>query len=337
MQPIILLAFFSGIAVMAGLFLSFYFFFMRNENGLSLRLLGLLFLAISLRIGKSIFFYISGIPDIGVAMGFMGLSSIGPLIWLYVKYSCGLPKKIHKLEYLHFAISVFGFFVVWLIGGNVPHYMYVSSTSILLVYLLISWYKHVTSEYNNIRTRNWTRLVLISVTLIWLAFVFQHYSNTIVDYATGAGFASLLIYILLIYALRNPVLFPKFSNTPVIESRVVEKLRSAVENKKIYQKPSLTLNELAQELNEPSYIISKALKMEFGKSFPEWINHYRIHEVKQVLIAANGSFKKIEGLAYEVGFNTPSAFYAAFKKETSLTPKEFQRRALSVEKREELF
>ena len=52
------------------------------------------------------------------------------------------------------------------------------------------------------------------------------------------------------------------------------------------------------------------------------MNELRVKEVKQKL--AGGSDVKIEGLAYDVGFNTPSAFYAAFKKETSLSPREYQ-------------
>lgn len=34
--------------------------------------------------------------------------------------------------------------------------------------------------------------------------------------------------------------------------------------------------------------------------------------------------EKIEDLAYDVGFNTSSAFYNAFKKEVAMTPREYQ-------------
>jgi AraC-like DNA-binding protein len=61
------------------------------------------------------------------------------------------------------------------------------------------------------------------------------------------------------------------------------------------------------------------------------MNHYRIRDVKNRLSTANGDFIKTERLAYKVGFNKPSAFYEAFKKETSISPKEFQKQVLSIE------
>ena len=330
MHPIIVLALFSGIAVTAGIFLSVYFLVIKNENSLMFGLLAGLYLAVSIRIAKSIFYFMTGIPEIGVALGFVGLASIGPFVWLYIKYSKSSNIKFSKTDLLHFTLPILGFLPVWLIGEGFPTIMYKFSTFVLSIYLVIAWNRYFKADYSQAISQNWNRLVLISVSVIWSAFVYQHASDTIIDYAVGAGIASLLMYILLAFALKNPVLFPKI-NPIKIDSRVVQKLKRAIEEEKIYQKPALTLSQFAQEIEEPSYLLSKALKSEFGKSFPELMNHFRIRDVKNRLSTANGDFIKIEGLAYEVGFNTPSAFYAAFKKETSLSPKEFQKQVLSIQ------
>jgi AraC-like DNA-binding protein len=272
----------------------------------------------------------TGIPEIGVAFGFVGLSSIGPLLWLYISYSKGHQFQMNRIDALHFLFPVIGFFPVWLLGGWMPTYFYTTGTTFLFFYLMAAWLQFSKITYNQSISKYWNKLVLISVSLIWSAFVFQHLSEGILQYALGAALASLLMYVLLIYALKNPVLFPK-NNKVRIDEKVIVKLRHAIEEDKVYQKPAITINQLAEELSEPSYILSKAMKLEFGKSFPELMNHYRIKDVKNSLSTFNDDFLKIEGLAYEVGFNTPSAFYAAFKKETSLSPKEFQKQVLSTE------
>ena len=64
-------------------------------------------------------------------------------------------------------------------------------------------------------------------------------------------------------------------------------------------------------------------------SFREFVNTYRIAEVKEKLCEKSADFSKVEALAYDVGFNSPSAFYAAFKKETSLSPQEYRKLKLS--------
>ena len=64
------------------------------------------------------------------------------------------------------------------------------------------------------------------------------------------------------------------------------------------------------------------MKRHYGRTFPEVVNELRVKEVKAKL--AVGVDVKIEGLAYDAGFNTPSAFYAAFKKETDQSPREYQ-------------
>lgn len=63
----------------------------------------------------------------------------------------------------------------------------------------------------------------------------------------------------------------------------------------------------------------------YGKSFPE-TNSFRVQEVKKQLEKERNKVYKIEGIAFEAGFSTPSSFYTAFKKETGLTPTSYQKK-----------
>jgi AraC-like DNA-binding protein len=99
----------------------------------------------------------------------------------------------------------------------------------------------------------------------------------------------------------------------------------SLEEEGFYQHPGLNLSLFANRLNEPVYLVSKAVKNHYGRNFPEVVNFLRIKEVTRRLDEEKNQFFKVEGMAYDVGFNTPSAFYAAFKKETSSSPREYQK------------
>ena len=83
MSALDFLAIFSGSAVSIGFFISSYFLTVRSDERIKLILISLIFLGISLRIAKSVIYYFFGIPLIGVGISFVGLASIGPLIWFY--------------------------------------------------------------------------------------------------------------------------------------------------------------------------------------------------------------------------------------------------------------
>jgi len=112
------------------------------------------------------------------------------------------------------------------------------------------------------------------------------------------------------------------------DGEVVEKIKTALVENKVYRRSVLTLHELSSEINEPTYKISKVLNQHFNKTFPELINHYRVAEIKDRLVNTNDAHLTIEALAYEAGFNTPSSFYVAFKKELGVTPKQYRKHHL---------
>ena len=89
--------------------------------------------------------------------------------------------------------------------------------------------------------------------------------------------------------------------------------------------PAISLSQFSEAINAPTYLVSRAIKSIYKKKFPEVINSFRIKDVKEKLTHVDYANERIEDLAYDVGFNTSSAFYIAFKKETSMTPRAFQK------------
>jgi AraC-like DNA-binding protein len=107
----------------------------------------------------------------------------------------------------------------------------------------------------------------------------------------------------------------------------IEKLEKIFSEKELYKDPNLKLNDLAQKINISPHLLSQLLNDNLGKSFSTYINEYRINEACK-LITTN-DLLTFEAIGYEVGFNSKSTFYTAFKKIKDTTPALFKE---SIEK-----
>ena len=107
--------------------------------------------------------------------------------------------------------------------------------------------------------------------------------------------------------------------------RYVQHLTSFMEKKKPYLTPSLTIDDLSQELSIPSWHLSRAINMTFKQNFFNFINHYRVEEAKRLMIEPNNKKMTILEILYEVGFNSKSTFNDVFKKQTGMTPSQFKK------------
>ncbi len=104
-----------------------------------------------------------------------------------------------------------------------------------------------------------------------------------------------------------------------------QRLKYLMESEKIYLKPELTMPKLADRVNCSVNHLSQAINSGFGVSFFDFLNSYRIEEAKLMLKNNEPQAQAILDVSFAVGFNSNSAFYAAFKKATGHTPAQFRR------------
>ncbi|THV59209.1 AraC family transcriptional regulator [Flagellimonas alvinocaridis] len=331
MKDFLFLAFFSGIAIALGFLISFYLLFVRNEQRFKLKFLGFLFMALSLRIVKSILFFSGEIPNLAVAIGYLGLSCIGPLLWLYFKYFDVETQKLAPKDLLHFIPALIGMVHIALSQNPVASFYYLYTTCGLFIYVLAAWFKFRQYGESKAVFHKWNSLLILTVGCFGGIFLFQFYTDTMYNYAMGAVVAAIMVFGLLVFLLNNPVLFPSKKKSIAVDSSLINRIKSELNTQKIYQEPSLTLDKFAKKLNHPAYLISRIIKQEYGMTFPELINYCRIQQVAAALSNGRGKNVKIEALAYEAGFNTPSTFYTAFKKFTGMNPTEFQKTPSKVQ------
>lgn len=109
-----------------------------------------------------------------------------------------------------------------------------------------------------------------------------------------------------------------------------KKLDNLMRFKKIYRNPCLSLSSTAENLGISACYLSSMINSLLKKSFIDFINEYRIADVKRNLNSQAFAHYTIVSVGLEAGFNSKSAFYSAFKKHTGITPKEYQNSYLYV-------
>ena len=105
--------------------------------------------------------------------------------------------------------------------------------------------------------------------------------------------------------------------------QVKAEIIKAIEEKKMYLDPELSLNKLAKELNMSVGVLSAIINQSFQKGFRELINEYRVAEVKRRLQDPLSKKLSMVGIAYECGFNSEASFYRIFKSMVGVSPKTY--------------
>lgn len=101
------------------------------------------------------------------------------------------------------------------------------------------------------------------------------------------------------------------------------KIDEYLQKSRAYSNPNLSLNELAAKLKMPPHVLSKVINDGFGVNFFDFINGYRIEEFKKLVRDPRYKNQTFLAIAFEVGFNSKTAFNRSFKKMTNQTPRDY--------------
>lgn len=108
------------------------------------------------------------------------------------------------------------------------------------------------------------------------------------------------------------------------DTRHLVELKELMEEKKVYRAEGLSLRTLSRQLSIPDRQLSQLINDKLNKTFFDLVNYYRVEEAKQMLLEEEEEKRNILDIAFEVGFNTKSAFNRAFKKHTNMAPSQFR-------------
>ncbi len=104
---------------------------------------------------------------------------------------------------------------------------------------------------------------------------------------------------------------------------IANKLKSLMEEDRLYIQPDLNLQELAQHLKINTVQLSNTINQAFGKNFNEYINTYRIEEFIRLYTEDDDRRYTMLSIALDSGFNSKATFNRAFKKIKGVSPKDF--------------
>ena len=157
----------------------------------------------------------------------------------------------------------------------------------------------------------------------------------------------IIIFWLVIKALKNPQVFIGVRSDTLLVNQIIEneiaqfdladessiyveiinKLENHMKVNEPFMDSSLSVYDLAKQINVPSRDLSIAINHNLNKHFFDFVNEYRIKKAMEIFKNTNDDKLTVLEVLYEVGFNSKSSFNTAFKKFTGTTPSEFKRKA----------
>jgi AraC-like DNA-binding protein len=185
----------------------------------------------------------------------------------------------------------------------------------------------------------WLKLLVAGFLFIWLFKVSTevlHQFNFLVSYENALGLAKNYLEFLLI----NILVFLSITKALNVHQQVIEKrdepqqlnytdeqvsrLHDAMEIRKIFLDPNLSLDQLSQTTSLPQRTLSTILNKHFNMNFNEFVNSYRTEHAIKLLSENKPRITMLEIMS-QSGFNSKSAFNKFFKHKTGLTPSEFKK------------
>lgn len=342
-----LLFFFSALGAFNGLLMGLYFLFYAKPRHISNYFLGALLLTLSIRIGKSVFFYFNNdLAGVYIHIGLVACSLIGPALYFYLK-SVILPEDNHRHEWkYHLAVLVPTILIVsylfpWKDYRPLwQHYILDIIYFEWFAYLIVSSFL-MAKVYRQFRQRpdklNSVEIWLMSVFLGTVIIFIVYQSCAYTSYITGAVSFTFILYLLVLLIVFNKkkevILFKlpaKYGDKKIKAKEVnilTKQLATVMQEEKLYKNPSLKLPDVAQKLNILPHRLSQLINENLGKSFSLYINEYRVDEAK-IQLLTNEDYT-LEAIGYECGFNSKSSFYSTFKKLAGTTPAKYKRQKVS--------
>src|SRR6056297_1293782 len=329
----------AGLGTINGFVFGLYLLFAKIGKRKANVFLGIFLILVSIRFLRSIHFFFAGPETIIFYIGHTAFLLAIPFLYFYFKasfsddFSLNFKHVIHLFPLNALLIHSFNY-------KNLISFVFLLIYTLLSHRELINLSNQLKASHIKLRAHNyfWYRNLLYIIYINTLIYIFNLFFR-FVPYIFGAVAYSFIFYLMLFYWNRyqqyykQRKILKKYTSSVLTEDEA-EKYKyllfKKISNEKLYTDPTLTLKKLAELLSIPYYQLSQIINQKMEKNFTDFINEYRISEAKKLLSNTEYVDEKIESVAYDAGFNTPSAFYAAFKKFTNTTPSRYKKENLKV-------
>lgn len=335
-----ILFFLAGLGVFNGLILIFYLFFVLKPKRWINILLALLMLMLCLRIGKSVLYVFTDLERIYLQIGLSACMMIGPFLFLYVRHFVSKKEEISKSDILHITIPLL---TIVSIGSIWPYeyhpaiwskylvkfiygiwFLYTVAASIYIIPLIKKALNKQTSIGNN-----WILLVYAFMLLICISYILAYIGF---PYLGGPILFSIVLYVLtgFLFSKKNRSIIlaqetTKYQGQKLSDQKaqtLLQELDALMKSQQPYLNRKAKLADIAKSISATPHEVSHVINNHLGISFNQYINQFRIKVACDLLLTTE--HLTIEGIGQEVGFNSRSSFYTAFKSVMNQTPAQYK-------------
>lgn len=333
-----------------GIFIAIYSFY---SHGLFTHfyLLSISFISLFYLLGVFLFIYVSALVQYKKKFNKRDLLHLTPFILfnLYLLIISFFPEisKTIRLDYAQITINPPFIFIIFLI-------ITLLSGPIYFLFSLRLLKKHDINLFNNFSfsediNLKWLRYLVFLFGVIWtiliIITVIHHvFSLFSMVFCTDGLFLSLSILVILIgyFGLKQRIIFSndfkneqnllvknklKYSGSSLKDSeaeQIIGKISKLMVSSKPFLDPNLTLPQLANELDISTHHLSQIINEKFHLNFFDFVNQFRIEEVKAKINNPEFNNYSLLGIAVDSGFNSKSSFNRIFKKFTNQTPSQYK-------------
>ena len=326
----------ASLGVINGFIVSIFLVVNKSKRIADVYFAGVLF-ALSMRIGKSIYFYFNEEVDLIILqIGLSACAFIGPFFFLYMKALYTAQNTFKKVDLL--LLSILAVLVIS-IGLVYPYASYADVWNESIIYgiyacwgqftvlgliYVIKFMRKKSDQHIGHWTANQKYVLYISIAMLFITLTYLNALIIGYTYIWGALIFTFSFYYLAIRMfIPEKKILPQ-STSPTLENgeHIFAEVEEIMSEQKLYTNKKLRLDDLAKHTGLPKHTLSQLLNETYPHGFSHYVKQYRVEEAKKLILTRPEL--SLEGLGYESGFNSKSSFFDAFKKIAHATPAEFK-------------
>ncbi len=202
------------------------------------------------------------------------------------------------------------------------------------------YHSQLFNNYSEVEGKDlhWLKKVIWAVVGLLILWVISQISNFFYNvqlyYPTWIGMCFLVYWLGYFIILRQDIfVIPSFTKEERGKKQTLsdntiqhyDNLLSLMESEKLYRNPEINMTILAESMKLSNGYLSQIINQKEGKNFYDFINAYRVEEVKSKLRDPAYNHYSILAIGLDAGFKSKSTFNAVFKKMTGMTPSTYKK------------
>ncbi|MEL7147218.1 MAG: helix-turn-helix domain-containing protein [Bacteroidota bacterium] len=157
--------------------------------------------------------------------------------------------------------------------------------------------------------------------------------------------STLFVFVMIYFSTRHSKIYLEVTARPEEQARyeksglspdkanqILRSLDSLMVNEHLYRQQGITQGKIAHIMNTSSNHLSQALNEQRSQKFTDYLNAYRVKDVKKRMANKTNDRYTLLALAEQSGFGSKASFNTVFKKHTGQTPTEYFKSIGSVVK-----